>query len=375
MNDPGFLMKKERIGLAAVICWILVFLIEPGYFGLALGLFLPLGWLLTVIWIGMDAGVRGRKTFWWVVFAIITGPVAVLIYVLTAPTAKASCYRCCLELRNQNEPCAICGYQTYFGKFADSVRSLLSSLVGSLSSESTEKAAHTARYMCIAFAAFALFIRVLASHSLGFLAAISFAAYWVLAAWWVYLDATWRRMEAVPWAVLTLLTNLFGLVTYLVVRYPEPKHCQKCGAALSNGLKCCPYCGSDAEMVCPQCQAPIQKGWIYCASCAMKLPEYSSEDVRPTAQTITIHGNVVDGSTGRPIEFAEVKIDSKSNTLSAVTDEKGGFVLAGLRPRPYVIIASAEGYSASSGSYTPGTGRVNFKLYPDPHPQERTDCK
>jgi RNA polymerase subunit RPABC4/transcription elongation factor Spt4 len=205
--------------------------------------------------------------------------------------------------------------------------------------------------------------------------ALCLAGYWVLLAWWVYLDATWRRMEATPWAILTLVTNVVGLVTYLVIRYPEPHTCEHCGANLQMGLKRCPYCGSETELACPRCQAPIRADWLYCPACAAQLPKAqpSSQPAeapisQPTSRpAVSIMGTVTDAATGLPIAEAQVRIDSKTDTASTAADSQGKFALTDLEPRPYVVLASAEGYAPATRGFTPsatGGGKLDFSLYP-----------
>jgi RNA polymerase subunit RPABC4/transcription elongation factor Spt4 len=233
--------------------------------------------------------------------------------------------------------------------------------------------------MTIAFAAVVLFGKLLDGvfpSPLDTLARLlwilSAAGYWVMAAWWVYLDASWRRMDAVPWGILILLTNLFGLVTYLVIRYPDPKTCGKCGAYLKLGLKRCPYCGSETEPTCPRCQSPIQADWVFCPACSAQIPdfmsrlesEFATTDISPS---LSIRGTVIDAVTGTPIEYAEVKIDSRNGRRAAGTDPFGRFAFSDLDPKPYVLLASAPGYSTEAKPYTPdptSAAQVHFSLYP-----------
>jgi len=250
----------------------------------------------------------------------------------------------------------------------------------SLAGGQIEESRHTAKYMAIALAAVVLLGRTIALmlpeplRSLCLLFwALSAAGYWVLTAWWVYLDAMWRRMNAVPWAILTLLTNVFGLVTYLVIRYPDPRSCHNCGAYLTVGLKRCPYCGSESEPTCPRCQAPVKSDWLYCPACAAQIPPTAqstpptSEDLPVQEPSLNIRGSVADSSTGAAIPAAQVKIDSKREEVSATTDQQGRFEMIGLKVRPYVIVASAPGYAPEARSFTPNSGTVpmvNFSLQP-----------
>jgi hypothetical protein len=45
---------------------------------------------------------------------------------------------------------------------------------------------------------------------------------WILLAVWVYRDARKRGMEATLWLLVVLLTGIFGLIVYLIVRKDHP---------------------------------------------------------------------------------------------------------------------------------------------------------
>jgi hypothetical protein len=236
------------------------------------------------------------------------------------------------------------------------------------------KTRHTIKYIAVTliatFVAVNVLMNIYPGNMYGFrgLAAsvwvLSITGYWISIAWWVYLDATWRRMDAVPWGILTLLTNVIGLATYLVIRYPDPRSCPMCGAELSTGLKRCPYCGTETEPVCPQCQSQVQPDWIYCPSCSAKLPTLEAKPETPAMISIT--GSVLDSKTGAPIAGAVVGIDSKVSNTTTTTDDFGRFVLSNLQPRPWVIIASAEGYVPQAKPFSlHKTGPACFVLLPN----------
>jgi RNA polymerase subunit RPABC4/transcription elongation factor Spt4 len=262
---------------------------------------------------------------------------------------------------------------------------MFSSLTDNLAPGPLKRARTTAMYMSVCVAALVV-VGMLVNQWVpepfwGYLRAIwifSFCAYWVLLPWWVYLDAIWRRMEPLPWALLTLLTNVFGLVTYLVVRYSDPQACPQCGQYMPVGSKRCPYCGVEAQMSCPQCQAAIQPGWIYCPSCGAQISTQAAP-VRPepqvgTLRTVKVTGCVRDASSGAPISSAEVKVDSRTDAKSGVTDSTGAFVLDGLEPRPCVLAASAPGYAPQARAFTPRPGgSVQFCLYPSPEAPNKSE--
>jgi hypothetical protein len=82
---------------------------------------------------------------------------------------------------------------------------------------------------------------------------------------------------------------------------------------------------------------------------------------------ISISGTVIDVSTGLPLQGAEVKVDSKDEAARSISDAAGRFLLSELDPRPYVLIASAPGYTSQAKAFTPmavGSGQCHFTLMP-----------
>lgn len=365
--------RRETVGLIAVAAWAVGFF---GTFVHGFEIFAPwaflTAWTMGAAWVAIDATAHSRRRTPWTLFTLVTGPVGLVIYSLTRPPSAALCTSCGAVKSGSYQPCPTCGHQPLPGRLMESFRQVHSALVGSLASSPVDTAKHTAKHMAIALAAVAVFGALLSSLRLnigwlfGLLSVISAAAYWVLVAWWIYLDASWRKMEAVPWAMLALVTNLFGLVTYLVVRYPDPRTCPQCSASLASGLKRCPYCGAEAEPTCPRCQAQVKPDWVYCPACAARLPE-ASPTPAVSAPLMAVRGTVVDAHTGSPVARAHVRIDSRAGAGSTVTDELGRFALADLSPRPYVLIASADGYAEEAKpcvSISDGQVQVHFSLHP-----------
>lgn len=374
-NDQLTLLRRREVaGTIAVIAWgfgfFLALLVAPNTqsdIGSLIGLSMLVAYVSTICWIAFDASLRGvgagggMATGGWVVFAIFLLPAVLLIYILSRPASPIVCSQCGTALASPSPVCPNCG------RPMSAVNRVFARLTDSLAPGSLERARLTARNLALTlvvlvFAEWAIHDAL--PHVLkgfgGFLAVISFAAYWVLVPWWVYLDATYRRMEAVPWALLTLLTNVFGLVTYLVIRYPDPGACRSCGAYLTAGQKHCPYCGSEAGLICPQCNTPLRAEWAYCPACATQLsapPAQPKQDQPPNS----VAGMVSDVA-GNPIAEAEVRVDSKADGLKAKTDASGRYRLENLELRPYVLIASAKGFEEASKAYTPGVGEVSFAL-------------
>ena len=375
-NDLTIMHRKMILGVMAFFAWVTGFYFQNSHSSDA-PLFFIIGWILMTIWVSLDARYRDEQRIAWTLLTLMTGPLAFIIYISLRKPAKAVCYRCGAALMQQDQICPSCGYQTYVGQISNLFKRIYIALGRSLSQGPTEQILHTTKHMAIALAGFVLFGSLLSKVIHGPVGALiqlawilSVAAYWVLTAWWVYLDARWRRMDAIPWAILTLVTNVFGLVTYLVIRYPNPQTCPQCGAYLSLGLKRCPFCGSEAEPSCPRCQSPVKSDWIYCPSCAAQIPsvEQTVEKPQHRPPTMSVRGTVVDAVSGSPINGAVVRVDSKKLNISTETDATGRYLFTDLEPRSYVFIASAPGYAIETKAYLPnasiGPVQLHFSLYP-----------
>jgi len=367
--------RKEILGVTIAVLWAVFALViwaAPGGNVLQPLTFWP-AWVLTALWILLDTRYRNANARLWVAFAVLTGPVALIFYLVLRPPAPAVCTACGMEMALCEVTCPNCGHQALGHRARSGLHQMWAGLLESLSSESVERAKHTAKYMAIALGTLAAFSHLMllgryygpGRDLMQFLWVVSIAAYWVLLPWWVYLDAKWRRMDAIPWAILTLLTNVFGLVTYLVIRYPDPRTCPQCRAYLTIGLKRCPYCGSEAEPTCPRCQAPVKTDWVFCPACAAQLPSPGAATDPQAAPLMAVSGSVVDAISGLPVPGAEVGADSKADRVFIQTDPLGRFMLSDLQPRPHVIVASAKGYAAEAKPFVPGdSSQLHFSLRP-----------
>jgi len=97
---------------------------------------------------------------------------------------------------------------------------------------------------------------------------------WFLLPTWVYLDARGRGMTS-PWiwSGLTLVSLVFGLAAYLIVR-PEDTAgavCSKCGRTATGGTFCA-YCGTPVSSeFCQACGYPTRAEWLFCPNCQASL--------------------------------------------------------------------------------------------------------
>ncbi len=112
---------------------------------------------------------------------------------------------------------------------------------------------------------------------------------WFLLPSWAYLDARGRGMDhPIRWAFLIMVSFLFGLTVYLILRPDEAgdARCRSCGRSMQGG-RYCPFCGVvNVNEICAACGSPIRSEWTFCPNChtenKRELPEKTgSEGVLP----------------------------------------------------------------------------------------------
>ena len=89
----------------------------------------------------------------------------------------------------------------------------------------------------------------------------------------VYKDAANRNMNALMWALISVLVPAFvGLLAYLIVRndYPDLQ-CPKCFHRVGKDYVSCPNCGVKLKSTCQNCGQPIQSTWKTCPYCSTSV--------------------------------------------------------------------------------------------------------
>ena len=125
----------------------------------------------------------------------------------------------------------------------------------------------------------------LAANSIG---VTSFILFWLALPVWVFLDAKRRDHKPALWGILTAITNIIGLIVYILTR-PENPACKSCGEILNTKFIYCPYCGAENKQMCRSCRTILEKNWLACPTCGLKI-----ESERPEALLI------VDGIENNP---------------------------------------------------------------------------
>jgi len=108
------------------------------------------------------------------------------------------------------------------------------------------------------------------------LAMLFFMVYWVLIALYVYVDATRSKLRGAAWGILTLFTNLAGLLVYLIYRQSGSR-CPACRVLQLRGNPYCTSCGEKLYAVCGHCGQRTGRRDIYCGACGQKIKEDGTE--------------------------------------------------------------------------------------------------
>jgi RNA polymerase subunit RPABC4/transcription elongation factor Spt4 len=113
------------------------------------------------------------------------------------------------------------------------------------------------------------------------LTTLGFLSYWLLLPVWVYQDARSRGERAWAWGLMTLFTNVMGLISYLIIRPEKTQTCKRCGYKLREDFAVCPYCGPEAGRACSNCKSMLELDWLYCPYCRASVDLYSDANDGP----------------------------------------------------------------------------------------------
>jgi hypothetical protein len=97
-----------------------------------------------------------------------------------------------------------------------------------------------------------------------------FAFYWIGLALWVYKNATKKNTNAPLWGLLVLVTNIVGVIVYLMY-IQNSILCNTCGSVQNKNNKYCSTCGSKINNTCNKCGNVVSTGENYCKNCGENL--------------------------------------------------------------------------------------------------------
>lgn len=101
------------------------------------------------------------------------------------------------------------------------------------------------------------------------IAMLLFMIYWIIIALWVYQNARKSRLYAPVWGIVTLFTNIGGVLIYVIYKNINSV-CAFCGTVQSKTNLFCIHCGKKIGVSCPECGHTISLRGNYCPKCGHK---------------------------------------------------------------------------------------------------------
>ena len=96
-----------------------------------------------------------------------------------------------------------------------------------------------------------------------------FMIYWIIVALWVYGDAAKSHLSAPVWGIVTLFSNLAGVLVYVMYKHINAT-CGFCGAVQPKSNVFCTFCGKKIGLECPKCGHSMKHSDNYCPKCGHK---------------------------------------------------------------------------------------------------------
>jgi hypothetical protein len=101
---------------------------------------------------------------------------------------------------------------------------------------------------------------------------------WAAVAVWVYRDAERRSHNGLLWALFVFIGNVVGLIIYLILRSSSPEtsaalvttataKCPSCAGPIQKSFVACPHCGVKLSKDCSQCGKRAELDWKVCPYC------------------------------------------------------------------------------------------------------------
>lgn len=101
------------------------------------------------------------------------------------------------------------------------------------------------------------------------IAMLLFMLYWIIIALWVYQNALKSRLYAPVWGIVTLFTNIGGVLIYVIYKNINSV-CAFCGTVQSKTNLFCIHCGKKIGISCTECGHTLRIRDNYCPKCGHK---------------------------------------------------------------------------------------------------------
>lgn len=97
-----------------------------------------------------------------------------------------------------------------------------------------------------------------------------FAIYWIGLGLWIYKDANKKNTNAPLWGLLVLVTNIVGVIIYLMFKQNSIL-CNCCNSIQNKNNIYCTNCGGKINNTCIKCGSITNTGENYCKNCGENL--------------------------------------------------------------------------------------------------------
>ena len=105
---------------------------------------------------------------------------------------------------------------------------------------------------------------------------------WAAVTVWVYRDAERRNHNGLLWGLFVFVGNIIGLIIYLILRSSSPEtsapfvpaaagQCPGCGGPVQKSYVACPHCGVKLSRNCSHCGKSAESDWKVCPYCGQAL--------------------------------------------------------------------------------------------------------
>lgn len=98
-----------------------------------------------------------------------------------------------------------------------------------------------------------------------------FAVFWIFVAAWLYKKAVLSKMNGLPWLLIGLVSNVFGVVLFFIARSVIRSKCTFCGTWQNKNNRFCTACGAELSRICNECHELCKPDDHYCSRCGSSL--------------------------------------------------------------------------------------------------------